>query len=69
MKKLYAAPQLLKHGSVSDITAYTFDSMDFDILFGVTDAQNQPGQGSLNACIQKDGKCINPNASGPGIKN
>jgi hypothetical protein len=68
MKKLYVTPQLFKHGSVSDITAYTLDSLDFDILFGVTDTSNQQGQGSLNACIQQNGQCINPNASGPGIE-
>jgi hypothetical protein len=62
MKKHYEAPKFFKHGSVSNITAYTFDSNDGDIFFGITDATNQSGTGSLNACIQENGDCLNPNA-------
>ncbi|NEU76653.1 lasso RiPP family leader peptide-containing protein [Hassallia byssoidea VB512170] len=69
MKKSYEAPQLVKHGSVSNITAYSFDSKDGDVFYGQTNATNQNGTGSLNACITyktgpKKGDCVNPSAKG-----
>jgi hypothetical protein len=64
MKKTYNAPTLTSHGSVSQLTGFTFDFSAGDILFGQTDASNQGGTGSLNACVQKNGVCVNPNANG-----
>ncbi|GAB1545532.1 hypothetical protein NUACC21_82080 [Scytonema sp. NUACC21] len=63
MKKVYEAPKLLNHGSISEITALTGGSTRTDFLFG---ANGQPtgitDQGSFDACI------IRPGAPTPGTK-
>ena len=53
MKKIYAAPALITHGNVTNITAFSGGSNRTDFLFG-TDGHpvsGVNGHGSLDACV------------------
>ncbi len=67
MKKSYQAPRLNSHGTVSKLTAASGELSPTDLFFGRAGTTPTQGTGSLNACIQRNGQCVDPNAGGSGI--
>jgi hypothetical protein len=68
MKKSYQAPTLNSHGTVSKLTEASGELGFQDLFFGRPGETPKGGNGTLNACIQTNGQCLDPNASGKGIK-
>jgi hypothetical protein len=54
MKKLYAAPRLLNHGTVSEITAESLDSNKSDFIYGTALGTQSGNGGSFDACVTQD---------------
>lgn len=67
MKKSYEAPKLSSYGTVSKLTAASGELGFQDLFFGRPNTTPTRGNGTLNACIQTNGKCVDPNASGGGL--
>ncbi|RAM51550.1 MAG: putative RiPP precursor [Hapalosiphonaceae cyanobacterium JJU2] len=67
MKKSYQAPKLNSHGTVSKLTASSGEFGFQDLFFGRPGTEPTKGNGTLNACIQVNGQCLDPNAKGKGI--
>ena len=67
MKKSYQAPKLNSYGTVSKLTEYSGETSFNDLFFGSAGTTPASGHGTLNACIQTGGKCVDPKASGKGI--
>lgn len=67
MKKSYQAPKLNSYGTVSKLTAASGELGFNDLFFGRPGTTPAKGNGTLNACIQTGGKCVDPNASGKGL--
>jgi hypothetical protein len=55
MKKIYEAPKLVNHGTVSNITAFTFQPGPQDTFFSGGVAVTE-GTGSYDGCVTADGK-------------
>lgn len=68
MKKSYQAPTLNSHGTVSKLTAASGEIGFQDLFFGRPGTTPARGSGTLNACIQTNGNCLDPNAGGPGLR-
>ncbi|GEM_PF-6000831 len=51
MKKLYEAPRLLIHGTVSEITAASLDSKKNDFIYGTALGTQPSNGGSFDACV------------------
>ncbi len=62
MKKSYQAPTLNSHGTVSKLTEASGELGFQDLFFGRPGTTPTKGVGTINACIQIDGKCVDPNA-------
>lgn len=58
MKKLYSSPVLVNYGSLVDRTGIFGGPAAGDVLLDQDGNIESEGKNSIDACAEKDGKCI-----------